>query len=64
MSAPVWRKSSRSSGMENSDCVEVAKLPSLIGIRDSKNPIGGRLSLSSGDFTALLARVKRGELDL
>jgi hypothetical protein len=64
MTAPVWRKSSRSSGTENSDCVEVAKFHSVIGIRDSKNRTDGRLSMPVGDFAALLGKVKRGELDL
>jgi hypothetical protein len=64
VTAPLWRKSSRSSGEENTDCVELAKFSSVIGIRDSKNPIGGRLSVSDGDFAALLGKVKRGELDL
>ncbi len=63
MSAPVWRKSSRSSGSENTDCVEVAKLPSAIGIRDSKNPDGGNLSIAGDVFAALLGKVKRGDLD-
>jgi hypothetical protein len=63
MSAPVWRKSSRSQGYENSDCVEVAKFPSAIGIRDSKNPGGGGVALSAGAFAVLLGKVKRGELD-
>ena len=33
-----WRKSSRSQGIENSDCVEVANLSGNNGLRDSKNP--------------------------
>jgi hypothetical protein len=64
MNAPVWRKSSRSGFQADSDCVEVAKILSVIGIRDSKNSSGGKLSVSSGDFAALLGKVKRGELDL
>jgi hypothetical protein len=64
MTAPVWRKSSLSQGYENSDCVEVARFPAVIGIRDSKNPEGGKLAVSSGAFTTLLGRLKRGEFDL
>jgi len=63
MSAPVWRKTSRSSGEANTDCVEVAKFPSAIGIRDSKNPSGGNLSISDSVFAALLDQIRRGELD-
>lgn len=33
-----WRKSSRSQGIENSDCVEVADLSGSDGLRDSKIP--------------------------
>ncbi|GAB2817564.1 hypothetical protein GCM10027176_22690 [Actinoallomurus bryophytorum] len=33
-----WRKSSRSQGIENSDCVEVANLSGNSGLRDSKKP--------------------------
>jgi hypothetical protein len=32
-----WRKSSRSQGIENSDCVEVANLSGNNGLRDSKH---------------------------
>lgn len=56
-----WRKSSRSGGIENTDCVEIAALADRIGIRDSKAPEAGHLSLSAESFAGLLARVKRGE---
>jgi hypothetical protein len=64
MIAQVWRKSSRSQGYENSDCVEVAKFPAVIGFRDSKNPGGGDLTVSGSEFATLLGKVKRGEFDL
>jgi hypothetical protein len=40
-----WRKSSYST--ETADCVEIANLAGsrTVGIRDSKNPTGGHLSL-------------------
>ncbi|MGH3388193.1 MAG: DUF397 domain-containing protein [Actinomadura sp.] len=60
----AWRKSSRSSGFENSDCVEVADLTGAIGIRDSKAPDTGHLRISFESFADLLARVKQDELDL
>ncbi|MEV5568941.1 DUF397 domain-containing protein [Spirillospora sp. NPDC052269] len=59
--SPVWRKSSHSHD-ENSDCVELARLPSGLGIRDSKIPRAGHLDISREDVTFLLARVK-GERD-
>lgn len=59
-----WRKSSRSGGMENSDCVEVADLAGTIGIRDSKAPDAGDLRISTESFAGLLARAKQGDLDL
>lgn len=33
----TWRKSSRSNG-DGNVCVEVALLPELVAVRDSKNP--------------------------
>ncbi|RAY12973.1 DUF397 domain-containing protein [Actinomadura craniellae] len=61
MNTPEWRKSSRSGGIENSDCVELARLPNVIGIRDSKAPQDGYLSLSPESFAHLIARLKRDE---
>ncbi|MFD5824059.1 DUF397 domain-containing protein [Lentzea sp. NPDC060358] len=42
-----WRKSSRSSGGNNSACVEVAFAGSSVGVRDSKNPDGATLVFSA-----------------
>ena len=39
-SGVTWRKSTRSSG--NAECVEIAHLPGLIGIRDSKHSSAGQ----------------------
>jgi hypothetical protein len=66
MNAPVvWRKSSRSGGTTvESDCVEVAALRGAVGVRDSKAPGAGHLSLSADSFADLLARVKRDELTI
>jgi hypothetical protein len=64
MSAPLWRKSSRSLGQDNSDCVEIAQLVRDIGIRDSKDPNGPKLSVGRDQFAALIGRVKGKELDL
>jgi hypothetical protein len=59
-----WRKSSRSGDSINTDCVEVADLDTMIGIRDGKHPQGPALALTRTDFTTLAHRVKTGELDL
>lgn len=66
MSEPVvWRKSSRSGsgGEGGEECVEVAIFAEERGIRDSKNPDAGCLTLSAESFAQLIAAVKRGELN-
>jgi hypothetical protein len=59
LSAVTWRKSTRSTG-GGSNCVEVACLPSRIAIRDSKNPEGGTLIVSSAVFRELTDEIRRG----
>ncbi|MEV3925729.1 DUF397 domain-containing protein [Actinomadura coerulea] len=51
-----WRKSTHSGAHEN-ECVEVAELTGHIGIRDSKNPAAGHLTLARQHFTSLLAHL-------
>ncbi|GAA4378786.1 DUF397 domain-containing protein [Actinomadura verrucosospora] len=53
---PYWRKSSRSGGDEG-NCVEIAALNGHIGIRDSKKPAAGHLTLTHKHFTSLLAHL-------
>jgi hypothetical protein len=55
---PVWRKSSRST-TQGGECVEVAALSNAIGVRDSKDPAAGHLSLAPETFKALVQRIKR-----
>jgi hypothetical protein len=63
MSNPTWRKSSRSTA-QGGDCVEVARLgDAAVGIRDSKNPGLGHLTVTDGSFAALVADAKRGRFD-
>ncbi len=50
-----WRKSSFSEANGNSDCVEVAKLPDVTAVRDSKNPEGGMLTVPESAWKALRA---------
>jgi hypothetical protein len=63
MNNPQWRKSSRSSGEPNTDCVEFARFPAAVGVRDSKAPSAGHLSLTPDHVSALLAGIKQGAFD-
>ncbi|MGI8328853.1 DUF397 domain-containing protein [Actinomadura scrupuli] len=58
-----WRKSSHSGGANDSACVEVARLPAGIGVRDSKHPAAGHLALTPVQFAALLTQARHGTLD-
>lgn len=58
---PQWRTSSYT---ERQDCVELAALNiDSIGIRDSKDPAGPRLSLTRADLRDLVGRIKADQLD-
>jgi hypothetical protein len=52
-----WRKSSFSTGSEP-QCVEVAQHPTAVGVRDSKNPRGPRLRLSTDAWGRLVSALK------
>lgn len=58
-----WRKSSRSSGGGN-ECVEVANVPGIVAVRDSKNPDGPTLAFDRSEWAVFASRVKDGALDL
>ena len=47
LATATWRKSSLSGGGNNDACVEVAILPELVGVRDSKNRSAGHLEFSA-----------------
>lgn len=51
----AWRKSSYSGGQGN--CVEVAAMEARVLLRDSKNPGGPTLAVSTGHWRELLQRV-------
>ncbi|TDD64704.1 DUF397 domain-containing protein [Actinomadura rubrisoli] len=57
-----WRKASKSS-TEGGDCVELARFPDTVGVRDSKNPHGPAFALSRESFRSLVRDVKAGKLD-
>ena len=56
-----WRKSSYSGGVNDEQCVELGRLglEAGIGVRDSKDPDGGHLTLSAAQFASLIQQVKR-----
>ncbi|MFC9970093.1 DUF397 domain-containing protein [Spirillospora sp. NPDC127200] len=54
----TWRKSSYSEGGGGGTCVEIAGLASGIGVRDSKNPGQGHITLSRAGLAAVLADIK------
>ena len=59
--AVQWRKSTHSSGVNDEDCVERGRLApgAGIGVRDSKDPDGGHLTLSVVQFADLIEQVKQ-----
>ena len=60
----IWRKASYST-TNGGGCVEVAQLPaSAVGVRDSKDPDGGKLLFSADEWSAFVQGIKSGEFDL
>lgn len=59
-----WQKSSYC--MNASDCVELARLlPETVGLRDSgQSDTSPVLTISAAGFIGLVAKIKRGDLDL
>jgi hypothetical protein len=57
----TWRKSRWSDG-QGGACVEVARFPDAVAVRDSKDPDGPKLMLTQRAFGALVHNLKpRGE---
>ncbi|MET7934357.1 DUF397 domain-containing protein [Streptomyces sp. NPDC005322] len=56
--AANWHKSSHSDST-GGDCVEVAPTPAAVHVRDSKNPTGPNLCISSPAWSAFLAFATR-----
>ncbi|MFB4303279.1 DUF397 domain-containing protein [Actinomadura sp. NTSP31] len=54
-----WRKSSHSGGVDDKQCVELRQLVSGVGVRDSKDPDGGHLTLTPAQLTDLVGQIKR-----
>ncbi|WP_046469977.1 DUF397 domain-containing protein [Allosalinactinospora lopnorensis] len=58
---PRWRASSYS-GTSGGQCVEVARLPGTVAMRDSKTPGGAVLSFSPDSWTAFIEAATRADL--
>jgi hypothetical protein len=58
-----WRKSSHSGDATDEACLEVAGLSDAVGVRDSKDPDGERLTVSGAAFGRLVELIKQGRLD-
>jgi Domain of unknown function (DUF397) len=55
-----WRASSYSA---SADCVEIADLGDVVGVRDSKDPNGPVIELTRSEWCAFVDAIKRGDLD-
>ena len=53
--SPQWRKSTHSSA--SAACVEVTALPGGVGVRDSKNPDAGHLTVTPSQWAAFVGGV-------
>jgi Domain of unknown function (DUF397) len=62
LSEMLWRKSSRS--QEHGACVELARLPGSVAVRDSKNPTTPMLTFEPSSWRAFTQRVRSGSLDI
>jgi hypothetical protein len=59
----VWHKSTYSGG-NGGQCIEVAtNLPSMVAIRDSKNPNGPKLLISPAQWQAFVLDLRIGIAD-
>ncbi|WP_338071479.1 DUF397 domain-containing protein [Actinomadura bangladeshensis] len=53
-----WRKAQQS-GDQGDACVEVARFPEAVAVRDSKNPDGPKLLLTPHTFQTILNNLKQ-----
>jgi hypothetical protein len=74
MACVEWRKARASHGngaclefrsamCGNGTCVELAETGDSVLVRDSKHPDAGHLTVPAGEFAALVAAARAGELD-
>ncbi|MEU6284830.1 DUF397 domain-containing protein [Streptomyces sp. NPDC047028] len=63
LSTARWRKSSYSGGQEGAECIEISDdLPGTIPVRDSKNPTGPVVLLTSAAWHPFITGVTNGTL--
>ncbi|MEU8729888.1 DUF397 domain-containing protein [Streptomyces sp. CS113] len=56
----TWRKSSYSAG-DGGDCLEVATgIPTVVPVRDSKNPVGPTLRFQAEAWSVFVDEIRRG----
>ncbi|MBT2208447.1 DUF397 domain-containing protein [Actinomadura sp. NEAU-AAG7] len=58
LNTATWRKSTHSAGT-GGECVEMASVPGLVAIRDSKDPHGPKLVIPRDTFASLVTVLKR-----
>ncbi|MFF2811041.1 DUF397 domain-containing protein [Streptomyces sp. NPDC058000] len=64
LNTATWRKSTYSNG-DGGECIEVSDtLPGLVPVRDSKTPYGPALVFPAAGWSAFVAAVKSGQLQL
>ncbi|MEV4670277.1 DUF397 domain-containing protein [Actinomadura sp. NPDC049382] len=54
----TWRKAGKSDG-QGGACVEVARFPEAVAVRDSKDPDGPKLLLTPRTFQTILNSLKQ-----
>jgi hypothetical protein len=59
MTSRQWRTSSHSG--TNGNCVEVAALPGVALVRDTKDRTGGHLAVPAEEWVSFLATLKHGD---
>jgi hypothetical protein len=53
-----WRRSSYSGGGDGNNCVEIANLPTIVAIRDSKDPARATITVPAGAFAPFVGALK------
>lgn len=54
----TWRRSTRSGGDGNDNCVEIAVAPGRVLVRDSKDPRGPVLRVSAAEWREFLTDLR------
>ncbi|MEU0211420.1 DUF397 domain-containing protein [Streptomyces canus] len=53
-----WRRSSYSGGGDGNNCVEIANLPTIVAIRDSKDPARATIGVPVSAFAPFIEALK------